>query len=208
LVELHVLYCSWSKRQWRDDDNDGGVDDPDHLINVLDEDDEDSDSEQSNDTDPDDDDNDDGGGAVEVKTRSGRVSTRHNRLIESDYGLAAHEDPYSCQLTTAEQHYYQAIGSQPDMPGEIGCVGAGLGGGFVNTKELHVMKYDAAMLTPGKPKWEESVAEEHDRMKDNEVFEVVPRKNVPVVVKILTSTWAMKKKSDGKFRAMWKSMIA
>jgi hypothetical protein len=29
--------------------------------------------------------------------------------------------------------------------GEIACVGAGLGGGFENTTELHVIKYDEAM---------------------------------------------------------------
>ena len=33
-------------------------------------------------------------------------------------------------------------------PGEMACVGAGLGGGFINTQELHVMKFEEAMAGP------------------------------------------------------------
>jgi len=40
-------------------------------------------------------------------------------------------------------------------------VGAGLGGGFANTAELHVMKYDEAMATDEKEQWEKAVEEEH-----------------------------------------------
>jgi methylmalonyl-CoA mutase N-terminal domain/subunit len=35
-----------------------------------------------------------------------------------------------------------------NMRDEVGCIGAGVGGGFENTTELHVMKYDIAMKTP------------------------------------------------------------
>ena len=41
-------------------------------------------------------------------------------------------------------------------------MGAGLGGGFENTMELHVMNYNAAIKTPAKPKWDKAVEEEHD----------------------------------------------
>jgi len=37
---------------------------------------------------------------------------------------------------------------------EFAFVGAGIGGGFDDTNELHVMKFDEAMNTPDKPKWE------------------------------------------------------
>jgi hypothetical protein len=30
--------------------------------------------------------------------------------------------------------------------GEFGLIGAGIGGGFLNTSELHVMKFDEAMI--------------------------------------------------------------
>jgi hypothetical protein len=45
------------------------------------------------------------------------------------------------------------------------------------------------------------VVEEHERMVVNKVFEVVPRANVPSGARILTSTRAMKKKSNGQLRA-------
>jgi hypothetical protein len=35
--------------------------------------------------------------------------------------------------------------------GELNLIGAGIGGGFVNTKELHVMKYKEAMTTNARP---------------------------------------------------------
>jgi hypothetical protein len=43
-------------------------------------------------------------------------------------------------------------------PGELACVGAGIGGGFVNTKELHVMKKDQAIDGgPKKEQWNQAV---------------------------------------------------
>jgi len=47
--------------------------------------------------------------------------------------------------------------------GEFAClgddffVGAGLGGRFANTVELHVMKFDEAMATDKKEQWEKAV---------------------------------------------------
>jgi len=38
-------------------------------------------------------------------------------------------------------------------------------------------------------------------MEDHGVFKAVPRDEVPEGAKILTSTWAMKKKASGKYRA-------
>ncbi len=84
---------------------------------------------------------------------------------------------------------------------EYGTVGAGLGGGFDNMQELHVMKYKEAMKTSDKPHWVKGVNEEHERFKKHKVFKAVPRAEVPLASKILTSTWAMKKKASGIFRA-------
>jgi Reverse transcriptase (RNA-dependent DNA polymerase) len=84
---------------------------------------------------------------------------------------------------------------------EMGLMGAGVGGGFINTQELHVLKYDQAMKGPDKKQWEEAVKEEHDRMIKNKVWKDVPKASVPKEATILTSTWAMKKKASGVYRA-------
>ncbi len=85
--------------------------------------------------------------------------------------------------------------------GELACVGAGVGGGFEHTTELHVMKYSEAMATKDAPKWKKSVEEEAECMEKNNVWVPVSKEDVPKDAKILTSTWAMKKKSNGTYRA-------
>jgi hypothetical protein len=63
------------------------------------------------------------------------------------------------------------------------------------------MKYKEAMKGSDKDKWKKGVDEEHERFQKHKVFKAVPRGEVPVGSKILTSTWAMKKKASGVFRA-------
>ena len=117
---------------------------------------------------------------------------------------------YEIALTAAEIAYYDTMQGLGENAGEYGClsaellneygnVGAGLGGGFDNTHELHVMKYKEAMKTPDKPHWIKGVNEEHERFKKHKVFKAVPRSQVPPRHKILTSTWAMKKKANGTY---------
>jgi hypothetical protein len=101
------------------------------------------------------------------------------------------------QLTQAEENYLNYM----KECNEIECVGAGIGGGFEHTTELHVMKFDAAMKSRDAAHWKKSVEEEYSRMEDNEVWSPVPKSVVPQDAKILTSTWAMKKKSNGTYRA-------
>ena len=55
--------------------------------------------------------------------------------------------------------------------------------------------------TQDKDKWMKVVQEELDRFKKHEVFEVVKLQDVPNRTTLLTTTWAMKKKSNGQFRA-------
>jgi hypothetical protein len=83
---------------------------------------------------------------------------------------------------------------------EMALIGIGIGGGFVNTEELHVMNYNEAIQSE-KEKWDIAVKEEHDRMEDNNVFQPVPIDEIPEGTKIMTSAWAMKKKSNGTYRA-------
>eukprot|EP00957_Ditylum_brightwellii_P155085 11805453-Ditylum_brightwellii.AAC.1 len=52
---------------------------------------------------------------------------------------------------------------------EIGAIGAGLGGGFENTRQLKPMKYNEAMATD-KEGWTKAVEEEHERMVANNVW--------------------------------------
>jgi galactokinase/mevalonate kinase-like predicted kinase len=80
---------------------------------------------------------------------------------------------------------------------EIMLVGAGIGGGFNHTSELIPMKYNEAMSSKDSEQWKKAVEEEHQRMVDHKV----KKKDVPQGTKVLSSTWAMKKKSNGKFRA-------
>ena len=84
------------------------------------------------------------------------------RLIEKTGLKASH-----CEvaLTQAEVKYNEAMKQCPEgefNPGEIACVGAGIRGGFANTKELHVMKYDEAMNCPDKAEWKQAVEQEYN----------------------------------------------
>ena len=103
------------------------------------------------------------------------------------------------RLTRAEAKYHAAMTELGNA--ELGCVGAGIGGGFENTQELHVMKYDQAMATEDCAKWVKAIDEEHEQMLKHKVWTPVPRSEVPEGATILTTTWAMKKKSNGTFRA-------
>jgi hypothetical protein len=80
-------------------------------------------------------------------------------------------------------------------------VGAGLGGSFVNTMELHPMKCDQAMAGPDAAEWAKAVDKEHDRMVNAHVFKATPLSEVPDGATVLTETWAMKKKLNGTFCA-------
>ena len=84
---------------------------------------------------------------------------------------------------------------------DIGMIKAALGGGFTNTTELKLMKYQDAMATDDAPAQKKAVIEEYDRLQEHKVFTLIKRCDVLDNAKILTSTWAMKKKSNGTFCA-------
>ena len=63
------------------------------------------------------------------------------------------------------------------------------------------MTYKEAMASVDKDQWDVAVKEEHDKMKKYNVFRVVNRKDLPPGTKLFDSTWAMKKKADGSYRA-------
>jgi hypothetical protein len=135
---------------------------------------------------------------IQATTRYGRVITKPVRLIDEMNAMAG---DYEIKLTEAEKHYYAEMKSYPEYITELACVGAGIGGGFSNTQELHVLKYKQAMKTEEKEHWEKAVLEEHQRMEKHKVFQAVTRDELPVGATVLTSTWAMKKKANGTYRA-------
>lgn len=84
---------------------------------------------------------------------------------------------------------------------EVACVGAGIGVGFTDTKELYVMSYKEAVTGPDRPYWLKAIDEEHARMIEHAVWTEINKKNVPKGAKVIDTTWAMKKKSNGTYRA-------
>jgi len=63
------------------------------------------------------------------------------------------------------------------------------------------MTYQEAMNTQDRNKWIKAVEEEHERMIKNKVWKPVDRSTLPEEAKIIDSTWVMKKKSNGTYRA-------
>jgi hypothetical protein len=116
-------------------------------------------------------------------------------LIE-EYGASGY-NKYSIGLIEAEQQSYKIMLES----GEFAFVGARLGGGFMNTSKLHVMKYKEAMASSDHDKWQQVLDEEHERMLKHNMWKPVLRKDVPEGTKILMSTWAMKKKANGTYCA-------
>ena len=96
--------------------------------------------------------------------------------------------------------YMLVAATVKDINGEVYLVGA-TGHSYGNTSELNVMNYKQAMETKRKKEWNKAIKVEHEKMVKYNVFEVVHPKDIPKGTKLFTSTWAMKKKPDGTFRA-------
>jgi hypothetical protein len=84
-----------------------------------------------------------------------------------------------------------------DSVSEYINIGAGVGGGITNTNELRVMKYHEALNGPDGEKWKAEVKTEHGRMVKSGIFEKVKLSELPSDAKVIDTTWAMKKKSNG-----------
>ncbi len=127
----------------------------------------------------------------ERTNRYGRVLKAPERLTYTEMGGTI-LDPYTLRYMTELNEANEK---------EFAFVGAGIGDGIQNTEELKVLTYDEAMSRPDKAEWEKSVLEEYKRMQDNQVFQAVPKHQVPKEANIIDSTWAMKKKASGVYRA-------
>jgi hypothetical protein len=164
----------------------------------------DSESETDTNVDQNNDETTNSGNDNVVRTRSGRVTRPPVRLMDEMVGV----------FTEAERKYYSTINAQNDfdakevaaMAGsniaeEVVAVGAGLGGGFEHTSELRVMKYEEAMQSNDKAKWNKAVEDEWNNFKEYGVFEAVKKSEVPNDAKFVSTTWAMKKKASGRYKA-------
>ena len=124
-------------------------------------------------------------------TRSRRHVFRPERLGQA---VNANID----MLSNAELNYYAALAETDES--EVALVGAAMGGGFQHTSELKPMNYKEAMDGPEAEEWKAEVENEHNRMVKYQVWEAVPKSEVPKEAKKIDTAWAMKKKSNGTKR--------
>ena len=92
------------------------------------------------------------------------------------------------QETIDKEELEVVLGVQSHM-NEFANVGAGLGGGFENKKELRVLKYEEAISGPDAEAWKKEFDKEHERMVKHKTWVAVPRLEKPKgVTKSLDST--------------------
>jgi len=139
---------------------------------------------------------------IEVNPK-GKTYDMAGQATTADKAIPGAADGSEVQdLTNAEVAFYAAVGAMECHKNmEISCVGLGRLEGFLDTNELHTMKYDEAMATEEAEAWHDAVDDEHERMIKSKVFEARPKSEVPKGSKILLSTWSMKKKPNGTHRA-------
>ena len=119
--------------------------------------------------------------------------------MSAEGALAA--DDYEIKLSNAEIYFYCQMEVLAEHSGELACFGMGVGGGFEDTHELHVMKYNEVTATHEKEGWKISTDKEHDCMVKRKVWKAIPPTEAPMDAKIIDSTWAMKKKAMGQLCA-------
>ena len=130
----------------------------------------------------------------------GRPLHQTNRYVEMNKATTDLEDDNNdMAMAKPKEKYYQTMIKLqkygPLSKAEVAFVGAGLGGRFTNTQELQ------AIASKHKPKWDKAVKKEHKNMTQYNVWKVRMISKLPKHVKILKSTWAMKKKASGKYQA-------
>jgi hypothetical protein len=138
--------------------------------------------------------------------RSTRVRAQPARYIHEAGMLMTEEEKDYCKTSIANDEYDEDSpvpfhSTAYNIMSEAMLVGAASNTGFENTSELRPMKYDEAMQTKDKEGWMESVEQEWNRFKKYNVWTPIKREDVPDNAKFVTTTWAMKKKSNGTLRA-------
>lgn len=168
---------------------------------------DDNPDDKANDNSDDKSDNGDDKTVAVVTTRSGRrvnLPARYREVAAGNMEVLFPSEKrfYDGLQKCYELSLFNVDQSEIYMPEqECQFVGMGIGGGFDNTQELHVLNYDQAMATGDCKQWSEAVEKEHERMQKHAVFEPVLISSLPKGTKAIDSTWAMKKKADGTYRA-------
>ena len=62
------------------------------------------------------------------------------------------------------------------------------------------MKFKEVMQMNNTKEWQDGVDDEHRMTKDS-IWQAILQSDLPAAAKILTSTWAMKKKANGTYHA-------
>ncbi len=150
------------------------------------------------------------------RTRSGckvgRKDGQYNPLTEKTImwsDVVAATEELSTKSMTQLNHYdvlginenkLQVIKSHNDALTEYINIGAVIGGEFMNTQELKVMKYHEAINGLDGDAWKAEEKKEHCRMVHNKVFEPVSLSDLSKNKKVIDTMWAIKKKSSGTLR--------
>ncbi len=146
-----------------------------------------------------------------AKTRYCRATGRKDGSCNPSTGTTIKwSDVVAAEVDDIENpvaNYYEVLGIDEDevnvlqilndSVSEYINIGAGVGGGFTHTNELRMMKYHEAINSPDGKKWKAKVKTEHKRMAKSGVFEKVKLSELPSEIKIINTTWAMNKKSNG-----------
>ena len=136
---------------------------------------------------------------VTTVTRSGRSIKPPARLIQE---MSATQTRYLSQMLELDNVEVANLTlTSNDDNVEFLLVGAGIGGGFTHTSELKVMNYRDAMASADVEAWKVEVGEEKKRFdRCKALSPVVLRSLIPRNAKVMTTVWAMKKKTNGKLR--------
>ena len=122
------------------------------------------------------------------------------RLRHAPYGLARSPASHAAYMRSINAALANLSHFSTPPVLESVLVGA-TGSAFAKTTELQVMKLHEALLSNDKEAWEAAIEEEYQRLQKLKVFQIVPRGTIPTRSKILTTTWAMKKKANGTYKA-------
>jgi len=134
------------------------------------------------------------------KTVSWNVTASEVDVATETEALVVKDTGYYDMFNVVDLDEVSLLAMHHMQTSEFANVGAGVGGGFKNTKELKVMNYKEAINGPDGVRWQAEVENKHQRMVANKVFEVVLRNDLQAGTKIINSVWAMKKKSNGTLR--------
>jgi len=135
--------------------------------------------------------------------RSTRITSKPALLIDemgatrTNYEREEYVKEYKLDEYAVDPKLLPFHNTQYDMIHEYSLVGAASSGGFDNTPELIPMKYDAVMQTKDKEGWKQAVKEEWEQFEKYKVFKEIKRSEVPDNAKFVSTTWALKKKSNG-----------